>query len=297
VRGNRIGWIAAASAVALAAVACGGGGKDGDTESRVEPVPSSTTTTATLPSSPTQLVRPADPNTAAATLLRVERGLRDPSTSPEQRRVLGWTQQLSYAALSSHPEWDLAVFAALPADLHDVVRANAGAGRGVGGITPTQPRLPRWYIRPPLAPEQLRAFYAEAEVATGVTWAYLAAIHFVETRMGRIVGDSSAGAQGPMQFIPSSWRAYGQGGDVASDHDAILAAGRYLAAAGFTRDVDRAIYAYNHSDRYVAAVKAYAGVMLADARAYDGYHAWQVWFAGPDGTVLLEEGWRSPDFR
>ncbi len=291
--------LSAAMTAAVVAAGCAGGSDGGAAPSTKPGIeqPASTTTTPTLPTGPTQIARPADPATAAAVLVRVERGLRDASSSPEQRRVYGWTQQLAYAALSSHAEWDAAVLAAVPADLADVVRANAGAGRGVGGITPTQPKLPRWYIRPPLSIDQLRAFYAEAEAATGVTWAYLAAIHFVETRMGRIVGDSSAGAQGPMQFIASTWRAYGQGGDVNSDHDAILAAGRYLAAAGFARDVDRAIYAYNHSDSYVAAVKAYASVMLADPRAYDGYHAWQVWFAGPDGTMLLEEGWRSPDFR
>ncbi len=34
-------------------------------------------------------------------------------------------------------------------------------------------------------------------------WYYLAAINLIETRMGRIDGLSTAGAQGPMQFLPA----------------------------------------------------------------------------------------------
>ncbi len=66
----------------------------------------------------------------------------------------------------------------------------------------------------------------------GVGWNYLAAIHLVETKFGRVKSDSVAGAQGPMQFIPSTWRIYGNGGDIHDPHDAILAAARLLRANG-----------------------------------------------------------------
>jgi membrane-bound lytic murein transglycosylase B len=63
-----------------------------------------------------------------------------------------------------------------------------------------------------------------------VPWQYLAAVNFVETKFGRIRGTSIAGAQGPMQFLPSNWKQYGKGGDINSDRDAIAAAARFLQA-------------------------------------------------------------------
>ena len=80
----------------------------------------------------------------------------------------------------------------------------------------------------------------------------------IETRFGRIVGLSSAGAHGPMQFLPSTFAAYGDGGDILSPHDSIMAAGRHLAANGFAGDRDHAIFRYNNSDLYVRAVNDYA---------------------------------------
>jgi membrane-bound lytic murein transglycosylase B len=138
----------------------------------------------------------------------------------------------------------------------------------------------------------LVGYYKEAEAQFGIRWQYLAAIHFVETRMGRIHGNSSAGAQGPMQFLPSTWAAYGGGGNIDDNRDAILAAGRFLAATGGVSDIGRALFAYNPSSHYVAAIEDYAGLLVADPRAYDGYYAWQVYVTTTAGTVRLPEGWR-----
>src|SRR5438552_383600 len=99
------------------------------------------------------------------------------------------------------------------------------------------------------------------------------------------------GAQGPMQFIPQTWAAYGQG-DVNSPHDAIVAAARYLKAAGAPGDMSRAIFAYNHSLGYVNAVIAYAEVMKADQAALRGYYGWQVYFPTADGVILMPVGWK-----
>ena len=39
-----------------------------------------------------------------------------------------------------------------------------------------------------------------------------------------------------MQFMPATWKSYGRGGDIQDPRDAILAAGRFLAAAGAARE-------------------------------------------------------------
>jgi membrane-bound lytic murein transglycosylase B len=90
--------------------------------------------------------------------------------------------------------------------------------------------------------------------------AVLAGINAVETAFGTNVSVSSAGAEGWMQFIPSSWATYGvdANGDGVKDpynpEDAIFAAARYLSAAGMPTDTYGAIFSYNHADWYVAEV-------------------------------------------
>jgi soluble lytic murein transglycosylase-like protein len=222
-------------------------------------------------------------------LRHVERALArgDGATDP----TLGREQQLAYRALAAHPAWVDRVVAEVPAGVRDAVRANVAAGAALGGLTGEAPAgFPAWEILVPEPSTTLRRYYDEAERASGVPWQYLAAIHLVETRVGRIRGLSSAGAQGPMQFIPATWEAHGEG-DINDDRDAILAAGRYLASRGAPSDMDRALFSYNNDDRYVAAVKAYADVLAVAPAAYDGYHQWQVFYATVDGTFLLPEGW------
>ncbi|HEX6753636.1 MAG TPA: lytic murein transglycosylase [Solirubrobacterales bacterium] len=99
--------------------------------------------------------------------------------------------------------------------------------------------------------------------------AVLAGINEIETAFGTNLNVSSAGAMGWMQFIPSSWDAYGvdANGDGVADpynpEDAIFAAANYLSAAGMPEDTYGAIFAYNHADWYVADV-------LANAACYGG---------------------------
>lgn len=227
----------------------------------------------------------------ARELVRVERALRGPDRDDATLDAIGRDHDRAYASLASHPEWLPAVLTALPADVQPIVSANATAAAELAALGEPQPALPSWSIRAPLPRADLLGFYREAEAASGVPWQYLAAIHLVETRMGRIVGPSTAGAQGPMQFIPSSWEAFGAGGDIYDDRDAILAAGRYLAAAGAPGDMNAALFAYNRSDHYVVAVRTYAEQMIADERAYDGYYAWQVRYRTTQGRFLLPEGY------
>jgi len=277
--------------LAVLLTACEGGGGDlASTETRATP-----TTVAADGTEPVRADELSSPRSAAATaktLARVEQGVRADDRDPDDLRELGRAQQLAYRALARHPEWVAEVLAAVPAEVRDAVQTNVDADAALAALTgdgPLSDTLPNWEIRSPQPAGTLRGFYDEAEAASGVPWAYLAAIHLVETRLGRIHGLSSAGAQGPMQFIPETWERYGEG-DINNDRDAILAAGRYLDASNFATDLDRAIFSYNNDERYVAAIKAYAAVMLANPFAYDGYYEWRVFFATNGGTLLLPEG-------
>jgi membrane-bound lytic murein transglycosylase B len=112
--------------------------------------------------------------------------------------------------------------------------------------------------------------YRQAGARYRIPWPVLAAIGKVESDHGRVhlpgvrSGSNWAGACGPMQIgcVPGSragnaWARYGHG----RPHDptqSIPAAARYLVDHGARHNLDRAIYAYNHSQAYVAKVKAIA---------------------------------------
>ena len=80
-----------------------------------------------------------------------------------------------------------------------------------------------------------------------------------------------------MQFLPSTWREYGMGGDIDDPRDAILGAANYLHRAGASQSLNRALFAYNHSTRYVRAIRRFARRMRADERTFLSYYAWQVY--------------------
>jgi hypothetical protein len=206
---------------------------------------------------------------------------------------LGQTLQAAYRQLVATPAWRTDVISALPNDVTADVRANVEAGVELRLLTPPKTELPPWRIVAPPPAGVLRKAYAGAEDSTGVGWEYLAAIHLVETRMGRIRGTSDAGAKGPMQFLPSTWARWGGGGDIEDPHDAIMAAARYLRASGAPADIRRALFAYNHSDHYVRAVELYAQQMRADPGAFALYHQWDVYYRTTRGDALLYVGWPS----
>jgi Transglycosylase SLT domain len=120
--------------------------------------------------------------------------------------------------------------------------------------------VPNFIIRKFRVPVFLLPIYQAAGIQYGIRWEILAAINEIETDYGRNLNVSSAGAVGWMQFIPSSWRMYGTDAnkdgrkDPYNPVDAIFAAARYLKAAGYEKDVRRAIFAYNHADWYVDSV-------------------------------------------
>jgi membrane-bound lytic murein transglycosylase B len=276
-------------AAGLLLAACAGDGR-----SPVAPDRTATTMARTVPAAPkvpTTALPGSSPATAAdrlaAQLTRAETAIRDPATPAGKLPALGRSQQRAYRALIRHPRLVPKVLAQLPPTLRRTVKANLLAGRELRKLNRPARRLPRWRILTPAPAGQLLAAYRTAQAKLAVPWEYLAAIHLVETRMGRIRGTSSAGAKGPMQFLPSTWTRYGRGGDIQATGDAILAAARLLHANGAPTDMAAALYAYNPSRRYVRAVSAYASQLRANQRAFLGYYHWQVFY----GDTLLPEGY------
>ena len=259
----------------------------------------STTTTATAPattlppaqprlaSEPLQPRLASDPVQMADDLVADEMALRDPSSSETVLMAAAHRQQAAYRALGRHPEWDPIARPRIPQSLLEIYDRNVDARRQLTAMSRAKDTLPAWRIVPPRPADELLGYYREAESASGVDWTYLAAINLIETGFGRIAGVSTAGAQGPMQFLPSTFAAYGEGGDILSPHDSIMAAGRYLAANGFADDRDYALYRYNNSHQYVQAVNDYAAVLAADPAAFAGYHRWDVYYNTTAGDVLL----------
>lgn len=120
----------------------------------------------------------------------------------------------------------------------------------------------------------LELYKASATRCPGLSWTVLAAIGQVESGHGRNNGPSSAGALGPMQFMPATWKHYGVDGDgdgkadIWSPYDAVPAAAGYLCANGAGKGGEKlrkAIWFYNHSWDYVNKVM---GIAEAYARAY-----------------------------
>ena len=134
---------------------------------------------------------------------------------------------------------------------------------------------------------QLRRYYGEAQRRFHVAWYVLAAVNSVESAFDKLRNASTAGAQGPMQFITSTWRAYGLGGNVHAPHDAILGAANYLHANGAPADYARALYHYNPSRLYVDAVLRYANWIRDDPRAYLVLYSRQVFVRTPRGLIRL----------
>jgi membrane-bound lytic murein transglycosylase B len=232
----------------------------------------------------------ADPAQIADDLVADEQAIRDPATPEAALVAAARRQQVAYRAIGRNPAWDSIIRPKIPESLITTYNRNIDARRQLSAMTAPRDTLPAWRIIAPTPADELLGLYREAEAATGVGWNYLAAINLIETRFGSIAGVSTAGAQGPMQFMPETWAAYGKG-DVTSPRDAIMAAGRYLAASGFAGNPDRAIFAYNNANEYVRAVKDYAAIIADDPGSFGGYYRWEVYYYSTAGDVLLPLGY------
>lgn len=124
-----------------------------------------------------------------------------------------------------------------------ILSRHVDAQQGLSALTsPVRPRDIKWETYRPESPHRLLRYYREGERRYDVPWEVLASVNAIETRFGRILGPSSAGARGPMQFMPATWDAYGKG-DIDDPHDSIIAAARYLSASGAPERMRDALFA------------------------------------------------------
>jgi membrane-bound lytic murein transglycosylase B len=297
--------------LALAVAACGGddGGersqpREPNTERASDVVttttaaPTTAAPTTTAPVDPATLRPPApvgDPGSLAERIGQAEATLRNPGAGPSEVATAALAQQAAYRELGDHPEWDGAVLAALPPELQRAVQNHAAARREFRALARRPATsMPTWRIVAPEPADQLVGWYHEAEAAYGVPWQVLAAVNLVETGLGRIRGTSLAGAQGPMQFMPATWAAYGEG-DVNDPRQSILAAARYLQANGAPGDMAGALWNYNHSDHYVRGVQLYADLIAEHPGAFAGFYGWGVWYWTTQGDLYLPIGYEATE--
>lgn len=203
-------------------------------------------------------------------------------TPPEDVTLYALHQQRIYRVLASDDRLARRTLPRLPRGLANVSRDFLIAHRELYRLTPPIQRRAIKVGRAAPADVLLR-YYREAERRFHVPWNVLAAVNFVESKFGKLRSASAAGAQGPMQFMPATWRAYGLGGTVHDPHDAIIGAANYLRASGAPRRLRRALYAYNPSAAYVDAVLRYARQIGADMTTFFALYNWQVFVKTPNG--------------
>jgi hypothetical protein len=238
---------------------------------------------------------PRQPAALARRLIATQAGLdqaighwrkeRDLGVHPPPREVTLWAlhQQRIHLLLAARVPLAARVLPLLPSRVAAHLRATIRARRGLRRITPPTPG--RYRTARPQPAGRLLGHYREAQRRFGVPWPVLAAVNFVESAFGRMRNASAAGARGPMQFIPSTWKAYGMGGDINDPHDAIMGAANYLRASGAPSRLRDALFAYNPSPLYVNAVLSYTDRIRGDRSAFLSYYSWQVFVPRPGGGM------------
>ena len=152
-------------------------------------------------------------------------------------------------------------------------------GSGPGGATSSALRLAPATGTPAVPASWELLDERAAATCPGLAWTVVAAIGRVESDSGRSTlpgvasGANAFGAEGPMQFEPTTFTAYavvGPGGASPPSPydpvDAVYTAARLLCAdgAGSVGGLYRAVFAYDHSAAYVDTVLVLAAALGAD---------------------------------
>jgi transglycosylase-like protein with SLT domain len=196
----------------------------------------------------------------------------DAVVDTQRASQLGLVQNV--AALINAPGDDLA---ALMAQIRKVLGPRGEVRNLVTVVVVTKLPVATVSIRAGQVPANWLQLYQDSaqRYCSGLSWTILAAIGEIESGDGANEGPSTAGALGPMQFMPGTWAIWGMDGfsqagkpDVWNPYDAVASAARMLCADGALNGatgLSHAIFDYNHADWYVSEV-----LELADeyAQAY-----------------------------
>ena len=172
---------------------------------------------------------------------------------------------LAQIDLAHAAEVDLAArhTAELAAQAQELAKLNTQLEAALAAINAASPQSAGSEPLTADTPAELRSLYQDAaKTCPGLPWGVLAAIGQVETDNGKNKAVSSAGAMGPMQFMPATWAIYGVDGDhdgkadILDQVDAVYSAAHYLCVdgGGNPATLYNAIFHYNHSDYYVNTV-------------------------------------------
>jgi membrane-bound lytic murein transglycosylase B len=233
---------------------------------------------------------PTEPGPLARTLVQttadLEQAIGDwnpkSTAAPETVVLHALYQQRIYRLLTHDSRLATRTLTLVPQDLAKISRDLLAAQRELYRLTPPIGVHTIKVARARPAPELL-SYYREAQQRFKVPWNVLAAVNFVETKFGKLRSASAVGAQGPMQFMPATWRRYGLGGNVQDAHDSILGAANYLRASGAPKKLRNALHHYNPSSAYVDAVLRYARRIGADRTMFYALYNWQVFVKTPRG--------------
>jgi hypothetical protein len=186
-------------------------------------------------------------------------------------RKLGLVRNV--AVLVNAPAADVTALAAQ-------VRAALGTHAEVIRLVPVRvsTQLPVDSTPPTGRPASYQELFKEsaAQYCPGLSWTVLAAIAQIESADGQNMGPSTAGALGPMQFLPSTWKTWGITGfgdtgnpDIMNPFDAVPSAARLLCADGAAAGgagLRQAIFDYNHANWYVDEVLTLAAEYAREFR-------------------------------
>ena len=263
------------------------------TSSTTAPAPSGPVDGAPAPNGRRYPGVATDASDVAARVVEVEQLLLTTDRDDAAYGDLAHEQQMLYRHIARNPDWILPLWEIVPDELFATVERHVTARQAISSLSTAEPggNVPAWEIIEPLPADELLALYRQASEATGIDWAYLAAINLLETGFGRIDGISIAGAQGPMQFLPTTWEEVSDG-DIRDPYDAIPAAARYLVRRGGPEDMQRALWGYNNSDYYVTSISAYADLFRADLANFYAAHQWEIHYSSSAGDLWFPVGYR-----